>query len=97
MSIFRSKLTPEQKENLELARTHGRYARNAWDNYMKALIENRRAEIFDTFRKTRPDDVDRIVILRHLLAAVDDIETAVLIDIDRGEYAAKQLNEDIHD
>ena len=97
MNLWRTKLTPEQKEGLELARNHGRHARQAWDHYMKALIEDRRAEIFDTFRKVRPNDVDQIVILRHLLAAVDDIEKAVLIDIDRGEYAAKQLNEDIHD
>ena len=97
MSLFRSKLTPEQKELLEQSRTHGRYARNAWDNYLKAVLQGRRDEIFDTFRKTRPDNVDQIVILRHLLAAVDDIEKAVLIDIERGEYAAKQLNEDIHD
>lgn len=97
MSLFKSKLTPEQKGVLEHERTHGRYAKNAWDNYLKDLLQGRRDEIFDTFRKTRPDNVDQIVILRHLLAAVDDIERAVLIDIERGEYAAKQLNEDIHD
>lgn len=95
MSIWKSKLTPEQKESMELTRHRGRVARQAWDSYMAEVIEDRRANIFDTFSKTRPDNVDQLVILRHLLAAVDDLEAAVRIDIERGEYAAKQLNEDI--
>lgn len=97
MSLFKSKLTPEQKESLELARQRGRVARQAWESYMKDVIQDRRENIFDTFSKTRPDNVDQLVILRHLLAAVDDLESAVRVDIERGEYAAKQLNEDIHD
>lgn len=95
--LFKTRLSQEQKEGLEYTKNRGRVARTAWDSYMKEVIEGRRLEIFDTFSKTRPDNIDQLVILRHLLAAVDDLEQAVRIDIERGEYAAKQLNEDTND
>lgn len=94
MSIFTTKLTDEEKEKLREQRRDGLIARQAWDAYLKALLHGRREHIFDAFRKTRVDDVDAVITLRHLLAAVDDIEQSVLIDIERGDYAAKQLNED---
>ncbi len=97
MNIFNTKLTPADKERLEDEKNLGRRAKLAWDSYMGKVIEHRRDSIFSTFRKSRPDDVDQLITLRNLLAAVDDIETAIKLDIERGEYAAKQLNEDKSD
>ena len=97
MTIFKKKLTTEDIARLTEAKANGKVARHAWDSYVRDLLEGRRKEIFDTFSKARPDDVDTLITLRHLLAAVDDIEKAVLIDMERGEYAAKRLNEDTDD
>lgn len=95
--IFSRKLSLDERGNLEEQKAHGRMAAHAWDSYMRTLLTGRRKEIFDAFSKSRPDDVETLMTLRHLLAAVDDIEKAILIDIERGEFAAKQLNEDNDD
>ena len=79
--------------NYDISQT-GHKAKSAYDSYVKDKLIELREELFDQFKQTEINDKDTLVDIRHLLEAVDQLESKVLIDIQNGNIAKQAIAEE---
>jgi len=79
--------------NYDISQT-GHKAKSAYDSYVKDKLIELREELFDQFKQTEISDKDTLVDIRHLLEAVDQLESKVLIDIQNGNIAKQAIAEE---
>lgn len=68
-------------------------AKNAYDSYIKNHIETIVKNIYENIENCLTTDTETLISLKNLLAAVRGLETSVLSDIESGNMAKQQLEE----
>ena len=66
-------------------------AETAYNIYLKQHIAKVTENLFNEFSNTSVENMDRVMEIKRLHAAVKALEVSVLNDIDTGKMAAKQL------
>ena len=86
------KLTPEQREQLEVERSKGNLARNAYEAYIKSFVEAKRAVLFEAFRNLPLTAEDDLLEVKRMLFAIDQLELEITQEIQTGQMASEPVN-----
>ena len=72
----------------------GRLAKQSYDGFVKGFLKNKIDTLVAEFLSTEPDDKERLAEIRRMTLAIEALENDFLSEIQTGEMAARQLNED---
>ena len=86
-------MTPEQLDQLENEVIKGDKAKASYDSFIKNFVEAKRIVLFESFRALPLTDVDNLMEVKRMLAAVDTLETEILTIIETGKLATTALNQ----
>ncbi len=86
-------MTEEQLDQLLRESKEGEKANMAWIQYVKKYVEDKQRELFDRFLNL---PVEQCFLVKYEQQALDQLVSGILMAIETGKLADKQLEEHRH-
>lgn len=80
-----------QRDQLEQEQVVGKRAKVAYENFIQAFIEQKKAMLLESFTKCATSDVDMILEIKRTLYVLDALELDVKSIVDTGKMASQAL------
>ena len=83
-------MTEDQRDQLLRESKLGEQASMAWMHYMKKYTEDKQKELFEKFLN---QPLDQMILVKYEQIALDQLVAGILMAIETGKLADKQLEE----